>query len=246
MNLCRVKFFNRIQYRLLAVILIVVLVPLIGTGLYGNWITSKILREDALGQSLSESRQAAKQIETFLGQVSEDVLFLAELSSLQSLLQARSDGDEEGIAHWRQVAAEDFIAFSRQRGIYDQIRYISEDGMEYIRVDSDGVRVYPVLDGKLQNKAHRYYFTQSIDLSQGEILISPLDLNREYGRIEEPYQAVIRYATPVFDRGGERQGIVIVNVFADKFLDIVQDMNRRRDSAVFLVDQEGYYHGASS
>ncbi len=178
------KIFNRIQYRLLAVILLVVLIPLIGTGLYGNWITSKILKEDALSRSLSESKQTAKQIETFLSGVSEDVLFLAELSSLQSLLQARSDRDEDGVAYWRQVAAGDLIAFSRQRGIYDQIRYISEDGMENLRVDSDGFRAYPIPDEELQDKAHRYYFEQAVDLPPGEISISPLDLNREYGEIE--------------------------------------------------------------
>jgi len=236
-----VKIFHRIQYRLLAVILIVVLVPLIGTALYGNWITSSILREHELGQAHNETEQAAKQIEAFLSEVNDDVLFLAELSSLQSLLQARSKPDEANTAHWRQVAEDDFMAFSRQRGIYDQIRYICQDGMEIIRVDSDGMHVYPIPEEQLQDKSDRYYFSQAVNLPQGAFFVSSLDLNREHGEIETPHQPVIRYATPVFNQDGEREGIVIVNVLADKFLNIVQDMNQRQGSPVFLVDQNGYY-----
>jgi len=236
-----VKIFHRIQYRLLAVILIVVLVPLIGTALYGNWITSNILEEHELGQAYNETEQAAQQIESFLSGVSDDVLFLAELSSLQSLLQARHDGAKVSIAHWRQITEDDFISFSQGRGIYDQIRYICQDGMEIIRVDSDGMHVYPIPEEELQNKSGRYYFSQAVRLPQGAFFISPLDLNREHGEIETPHQPVIRYATPVFDPAGNRQGIVIVNVLADKFLDIVQDMNKRWDSPIFLVDQDGYY-----
>lgn len=235
------KIFHRIQYRLLAVILIVVLIPLIGTALYGNWITSSILKEHELDQVANETERTAQQIESFLGDVSDDVLFLAELSSLQSLLQARSEADEAGVAHWRQVAEDDFISFSRQRGIYDQIRYICQDGMEIIRVDSDGMHVYPIPEEELQNKSDRYYFAQAVDLPQGAFFISPLDLNREHGEIETPLQPVIRYATPVFDQDGRRQGIVIVNVLADKFLDLVRNMKKGRNSPVFLVDQDGYY-----
>lgn len=235
------KIFHRIQYRLLAVILIVVLVPLIGTALYGNWITSSILKVHELDQVANETERTAQQIESFLGGVSDDVLFLAELSSLQSLLQARSKADEERIAYWRQVTENDFVSFSRRRGIYDQIRYICQDGMEIIRVDSDGAHVQPIPEETLQNKSGRYYFAQAVDLAPGAIFISPLDLNREHGEIETPHQPVIRYATPVFDQDGQRQGIVIVNVLADKFLDIVRTMNTRRDGATFLVDQDGHY-----
>jgi len=236
-----VKIFNRIQYRLLAVILLVVLVPLIGTALYGNWITSNILREHALSQANNETVQAARQIEAFLSEVNDDVLFLAELSSLQSLLQARSESNEESIAQWRLVTEDDLIAFSRQRGIYDQIRYICQDGMEIIRVDSDGTHVYPIPEEDLQNKSGRYYFSQAVGLPLGSFFISPLDLNREHGEIETPHQPVIRYATPVFDQDGNQQGIIIVNILADKFLDIVRDMHKHRASAVFLADQDGYY-----
>ena len=235
------KIFNRIQYRLLAVILVVVLVPLIGTSLYGNWFTSGILREQALSQARNDTNQAVSQIDHLLSDVGKDVLFLSELSSLQSLMQARSEGDQASAYHWRQIVENDFITFSRQRGIYDQIRYINKDGMEIIRVDSDGIQVTPIPKEELQDKSGRYYFSQAVNLAKGATLISPLDLNRERSGIETPHQPVIRYATPIVDQDGERHGVVIVNVLANKLLDIVQDMNKRRHSPVFLVDQDGYY-----
>ncbi len=69
--------------------------------------------------------------------------------------------------------------------------------------------------------------------------MSPLDLNREFGQIEKPYTPVVRYATPVFYPDGRRAGIVIVNIFAEKFLKYLASSENKGFMA--LVDREGYY-----
>ncbi len=234
------KPWNRIQIKLLVAFLVVVLLPLVGTGLYGNWITSRVLQDSALDNAKGETAQQAAQISAFLDNAKEDVLFLSELGSLASLIQARADGDKVGIAHWRQRTENDFLGFSQRRGIYYQIRYLTEDGLEFIRVDSNGGLSYPVPESALQDKSHRYYFQTAIQLSGGQVFVSPLDLNREYGEIEVPHIPVIRYATPVFDVQGNRRGIVVTNIFADRFLKVVREANTDK-SKVMLVDQDGYY-----
>jgi len=211
----------------------------VGTGLYGNWITSRVLQENALDNATNETTLQVEQITAFLNNAQEDILLLSELGSLQALIEARTQS-APAIATWRNQVQQDFSAFSRRRGIYYQIRYILETGQEFIRIDSiDGeIRVIPF--DSLQDKSSRYYFQDTMALNRGQIFVSPLDLNREFGEIEVPYKPVIRYATPVFDSGGARRGIVITNIYADKFLDVIRQASDGTKN-LLLVDQDGYY-----
>ena len=52
-------------------------------------------------------------------------------------------------------------------------------------------------------------------LTPGDVFISPIDLNREFGQIQEPHTPTLRYATPVFTTGGARAGVVILNLYAE-------------------------------
>jgi len=217
-----------------------VLVPLIGTGLYGNWITSHILQENALSDAQNKATQQATRINAFLNSAKQDILFLSEMDGLQSLLNARADNTPLEIEHWRQHVSDDFTTFSRRRGIYYQVRYITETGQEFIRIDSDGVASYPIARANLQNKSGRYYFQETMALKKGDVFVSPLDLNREHGAIETPFKPVLRYATPVFDAYGKARGIVITNIFAEKFLNTIGEADND-GGIIFMVDQDGYY-----
>lgn len=83
------KPLNRIQNKLLVAFLVVVLLPLIGTGLYGNWITSRVLQESALNNAKNDTTQPAEQITAFPDNAQEDILFLSELGSVRALIAAR-------------------------------------------------------------------------------------------------------------------------------------------------------------
>ena len=234
------KLFKRIQNKLLAAFLIVVLLPLIGTGLYGNWITSKVLQDNALDNAKHETNQQAGQINDSLDNAKSNVLFLSELSSLRALIEARAHNNPADASYWQEQINKDLSAFSRRCGICYQARYISEDGWEIIRVDSDGYLPKIIPEDELQDKSSRYYFQETMKLGKGEVFVSPMDLNREYGEIEVPHQPVIRYATPVFDEAGNRRGIVVSNIFGDKILNPVRQTNSNK-AKTLLVDQDGYY-----
>lgn len=238
----RSKIFSRIQRKLIVAFLLVVLLPLIGTAFYGNWVTSRALGKQAVEVALSDLRQRAGQIEGYLTGVRDDIFYLSQIDALTALIDARARGDPEAVAHWRGRLASEFYVFAQTHPMYYQVRYIAEDGWEFVRVNADhgSVRVVPL--DQLQHKAGRYYFTETIGLPRGEIYVSPIDLNREFGRVETPYTPVIRYATSVFYADGRRAGIVILNLYADGFLRYVRE-ETHRDSrhALSLVDREGYY-----
>lgn len=229
---------QRIGTRLIIAVFIVVMLPLIGTGLYGNLVTSQALTEKALEASQNKVRVRVEQIEGYLDGVHDDVLYLSGLDSLRKYIAARVAGDADAAQSWRDQLEQDFFIFSNYRPQYYQVRYIAEDGMEVVRVDSDGSQSTIIPEIALQNKVSRYYFTETLPLSKGDLYVSPLDLNVEHGQIEVPYKPVIRYATPVYDHSGVARGIVVINVFADRFL---QNFYQGASSGLAMADQQGYY-----
>jgi len=230
---------NHIDRKLIAASLIAILVPLLGTALYGNWITSRVLREQAISGIQLDLKQRASRVETYLEGVRQNVLYLSHSPEIQALIQARMNGDVETVERIRDVLNQEFAAFAATHPVYYQIRYIAEDGREVVRVNARNGVIEAVPPKGLQNKAHRYYFREAMRLQEGEIYMSPLDLNREFGQIERPYTPVIRYATPVFYPDGRRAGIVIVNLFAEKFLQYITAAAGQ--GLIAMVDKEGYY-----
>lgn len=238
------KFLNRIQTRLILAFLVVVLLPLLGTSFYGNWITSRTLERTALDAAHHNLDQLAVGLSGAFGGLGDDVLFLSRLESLDALLTVRIEDDTLSHGSARARLADDFLAYARTHSLTYQVRYLDETGYEVVRVDClpDGCRRRP--NRLLQNKADRYYFTQTMQLSAGQLYVSPLDLNREFGRIEKPYRPVIRLATPVYhparDADGRRAGIVVLNVLAEPILAAVYRASHGNER-VALADENGYY-----
>lgn len=71
-------------------------------------------------------------------------------------------------------------------------------------------------------------------------MISPLDLNREKGKVEKPVRPTIRYATPVYDDHNNLRGMLILNVLASKFLDKINQSNAFGETMA-MVDSKGFY-----
>ena len=72
---------------------------------------------------------------------------------------------------------------------------------------------------QLQDKSKCYYFQETVSLSEGEIFISPLDLNVEHGEIEQPLKPMIRLGTPLYNQQGKKSGILLLNYLAQNLLD---------------------------
>lgn len=181
----------------------------------------------------------AKQINLFLQEVHGDVLFLSELSSLKDVINSNNKKAKTDLE-------KDFLSFSNEKKIFHQIRYIDENGQEIVNVHSKN-GISEIISDNLQNKKDRYYFTEAMNLKSGDIFISPLDLNVENGEIEnrgteeEPaYIPVIRYATPVFDSEGISKGIVIINIYAEHFLEHIHK-EQKKGELIFLLDNNGFY-----
>ena len=141
-----------------------------------------------------------------------DLTILASLNEVESLLEDTSN--QEIINNLNGY----FLSLSKNRKVYDQVRLIDEFGMELIRVNYKDGKPEIALKENLQNKRGRYYFDDAFKLNQGEVFVSPLDLNIENGKIEKPLKPMIRFATPVFDKQGNKRGIALLNFFGNEII----------------------------
>lgn len=133
-----------------------------------------------------------------------DLKLLSGQNDLQRMLINKKSGH-------RQALVGEYLRFCEKKGIYGQIRFLDETGMEIVRVNFNSGYPINVPEEELQSKAKRYYFKDTLALGRGEVFVSPFDLNIEHGVIEQPLKLMIRFGTPVFDGNGQKRGIVVLN-----------------------------------
>ncbi len=166
--------------------------------------------------------------------VSTDLLVLSED---RSFTESNGSLDPHAIEH----LADEFLSYSRNKQIYDQIRYLDKKGKEIVRVNYKDGKPELVPDSKLQDKSDRYYFSESIILERGEIYISPFDLNIERGAVEIPHKPMIRFATPVFDKDGSKQGVVVLNYLGSRLLAALKNNLVNIIDHTMLLNSDGYW-----
>jgi len=232
---------GKIRNKLLLAFILVSLIPLIALGGYALTSISKSLREVSTGKLQDRVGLVSFEIEDFLKNVSNDLFYLRDSVLLRDMVRDMAMGDTTDLETMRNKLEKDFLAFSKHKKIYHQVRFLDADGMEVVRVDRIRGESLIVPRERLQNKKKRYYFADTAKLPKGELMISPLDLNREHGQVEKPLRPVIRYGTPVYDDSGNLRGIVLFNVMADTFLDLVRKKNSGQEKALF-IDGKGYYY----
>ncbi len=166
--------------------------------------------------------------------VMADLAYLAEMRELQTYLDSDDPASLETLA-------ENYAAFAMRKGVYDQIRFLDASGMEVVRINRrDG---QPLIQeaGKVQNKADRYYVSNTLTLQLGEVFVSPLDLGVENGEIEIPLKPMIRFGTPVADSRGTTRGLVLVNYLAKRLLDNLAGLPVNTGSRMMLLNREGFF-----
>lgn len=195
-----------------------------------SWQTESLLRERISRELRVEVETAAGALDAYLAGVRRDVLSLSRF--LQRRLQPRMTEDQ-----WRAVE-EEFLQTLRAEQAYYQIRFITVDGMEAIRVNNDRGELSLVPKEGLQYKGDRYYFREALSAQPGEVYLSPLDFNVEHGQIEEPRRLVARLAASVADQSGVLRGLIVINVFGEEMLQALERLKTETQTRVFLINAD--------
>ncbi|AYN68700.1 sensor histidine kinase [Euzebyella marina] len=94
-------------------------------------------------------------------------------------------------------------------GFYDQFRILDNNGNEVLRYQSYQGGILE--SAPLQSKIDREYVQKGLTLKKGNVFLSRINLNREYGEIERPYKPVLRSVGPIYDSLGNKLGLVVIN-----------------------------------
>ncbi|AOY78675.1 PAS domain S-box protein [Moorena producens JHB] len=172
--------------------------------------------------------------------IASDLRFLANQNELRAMLDSTSDAPQE-TEKWRMALTQEYLILVREKGLYDQIRFLDTTGKEIVRVNFNQGQPVIVPEEQLQVKANRYWFQKTLALPKGEMFVSPLDLNVENGKIEHPLKPVIRVGSPVFDSSGQKRGIVMINYLPKHFINSLEPENNTSLGEMMLLNGEGFW-----
>lgn len=133
-----------------------------------------------------------------------------------------------------------FEDVSRHSNLYHKLRYIDMQGNELIRVDYNMGQPEDIQLDRLQNKAHRYYFKETVQLEPNQIYVSPFDLNKDYGQVTKPLTPVIRFAMPVYRQNGFKDGILILNYLGSMLIKQLEKATSGGTGNLLLLNSDGF------
>ncbi|GEM_PF-2493257 len=162
----------------------------------------------------------------------EDIKYLIEQPAVREVID--SNFNNKAITKAERM----LLAFSKWRSRYDQIRIIDSSGKEILRINFTEGFPTVVAKSKLQNKGNREYVRRTLKLRKGNIYISAIDYNIEYGQIEKPEKEVVRFASPIFNSKGDVKSIFIINYYADRILEYIRDISLHSNGVIYLVDSQ--------
>ncbi|MDB5656883.1 MAG: multi-sensor hybrid histidine kinase [Tardiphaga sp.] len=201
----------------------------------------------SLDRLMTQAKARLGLLDILLRGVRGDVLALRAMPAHDGLVRAAQNGGIDAVenvteATWRARIEGIYVAQLRAKPALQQLRMIgiADGGREIVRVDrpgpGDAIRV--VATAELQQKADRGYFRDAVALPAGEVFISPIELNQEYGVIEVPHIPVQRFATLITDAEGRPFGIVIANLDIRPIFDGIRAAMDEH-SLIYLVNDAG-------
>ncbi|WP_462182364.1 ATP-binding protein [Pseudoalteromonas gelatinilytica] len=203
---------------------------------------------NSVAERLRESSATVDvQIHESINKYKNDLQFLYSTPPIAGLARAAAnDGndplDSTTSKQWKKRLETIFVAFLQSNAEFEQLRIIStqQAGQELIRVDRAAGGIVVKADNQLQDKSGRDYYQQSSQLPQGDMYLSAITLNREYGKLDYPYKPMLRIALPIFDENMQRYGLIIANINTSHLFASLNAMVQAPNSLI-LTDSEGYF-----
>jgi len=197
----------------------------------------------------SESKKGRQSLETNIAHtldlqkksiVLNFVSIISDLKFLSGMVEVRGLFDKPGLSV-KEGLGEELAVFLKSKRIYDQARIINSSGKEIVRVEYNRGAPSIVLDDRLQDKSKRYYFRETFRIAPNALYVSPLDLNIEHGKVEMPYEPIIRLGTPLTDNHGDKSGIIVLNYFGEALIRNLNRMASDRIGDFMFLNRNGYW-----
>ncbi len=190
-------------------------------------------------------QRVMKDLSTVVEDTARNVVMLAGTPPIQGILTARRNNSVAEIARieeaiWKDRLAQIFLSLAESNRNLLQVRLISLDGKEAIRVNRTGDKVERVTPQELQDKGRYDYVRQTLGTARGKIKYFGIDYNREHGEIEEPRVFVMRVATMAFGKNDEPLGIIVINIDMSRVIAKMKG-TVRSPKQLLLINEKGTY-----
>ena len=141
----------------------------------------------------------------------QDIVYLVRTPTLREYVRRRTESDRN---FWKELVEDDFRALLEGKASYFQVRLIGipDSGREIIRLDNYGGQIEATPADRLQFKAETDYFQEGLKLAPGQVQLSEISLNRDFGRITEPHIPTLRAMSKITAEDGSPFGLVMINV----------------------------------
>ncbi len=132
-----------------------------------------------------------------------------------------------------------YSSFLKRRKVYSSVRIIDSLGFERFRMDYNGIAVTKTSDKDLQLKGDRYYFNEIMNIKAEDIYFSRLDFNYEGGKLQIPYEPVLRIAKLFPDEKENGIAFIILNYRGNDVINLIDEISSYSFGKTFLQNNEG-------
>ena len=171
----------------------------------------------------------------------KDALFLASVPPIQGIIRATQEGnidkfDQSTIAQWKERLQTIFKEMLISKPEYSHIQYIgiATGGKELVRVDKNQARISIQNEAMLQKKGDEQFFKEAIKIAPNKVYLSTFSHSREWGKLVQPPQLIIRGAVPIYYGSYQIFGIVVINMLADKVIGSLLKSHQKGKSVTIL------------
>ncbi|VAW94749.1 hypothetical protein MNBD_GAMMA23-1170 [hydrothermal vent metagenome] len=208
--------------------------------------SSDIIFQNALNRLQYETNIKSLKLISDIKNLSGDAQYLVGTPPIKGIPRAINNSgidplDKSSTKTWKLRLATIFSELIRAKENYLQIRYIgiANGGKELIRVDRKGRLIQTIPKNQLQKKGNTGYFKNATKINPGEVYLSDITLNREFGKISEPHTPVIRAAAPVY-YNNKLFGILVINMeFNQIFNELIK--STPRELIPYVTNEKGYF-----
>ncbi len=214
--------------------------------------SEKLLTDQASTSMLKTLKVSSEDLKASLSEVAKDAQLISSGAAVQNLIEAKNIHPDQYEMNreyqiWQSNMERLFTNMIKNKG-YLQVRFIGMDdgGKELVRVDAPELEGQPVVikrGSDLQKKGHRNYVQVGTQLQPYDFYISSISLNREMGKIQQPWQPTQRFVSPVYldehtgmDQTKELVGVIVINSDASK---VISELARESQFDLILVTDEG-------
>lgn len=139
--------------------------------------------------------------------------------------------------NWEALVVDEFSQFARTSDLISQVRWITPNGHEFIRINSKTGAISRVPEDELQDKSDRHYVKNAPVGSGNDVYISSLDLNVENKEVVRPFQPTVRGVVRI---NGKIPGILVVNYDLSKLFELVRTFSNE-GVHLEILDSNGHW-----